>query len=83
MLYSPREQASGNAVIATANRLQYMSNSDKLSYSTELLDRGVISINEAREVWNMAPVDDGDQRIIRGEYYKTDEKLGENDDGEE
>lgn len=83
MLFTLREQSSGNEVIATANRLQYMSNKDKLNYSKELLDRGVISINEAREVWNMAPVDGGDQRVIRGEYYATDDKLGEDEDAEE
>ena len=83
MLFTLREQSSGNEIIATANRLQYMSNKDKLNYSKELLDRGVISINEAREVWNMAPVDGGDQRVIRGEYYATDDKLGEEEDAEE
>ena len=41
----------------------------------ELLDRGLFSINEAREVWNLAPVENGDTRVIRGEYYSADDKL--------
>lgn len=75
MLFSFREQTQGNRVIATANRLQYMSNQDKLKVSAEMLDRGIMSINEIREIWNLAPVDDGDVRIIRGEYYSVDDKL--------
>ena len=43
-----------------------------------MLDRGVMSINEIRELWNLTPVDGGDRRIIRGEYYDADEKM-END----
>lgn len=75
MFFTLREQTNGNKVMATANRLQYMSNADKLNVATQLLDRGIISINDAREIWNMAPVEGGDQRIIRGEYYNADEKI--------
>ena len=77
MLFTLREQSTGNRVIATANRLQYMSNSDKLAVSAQLLDRGIMSINDVREIWNLAPVDGGDVRIIRGEYYSTNEKIEE------
>lgn len=80
MLFTFREQSQGNAVMATANRLQYMSNADKLQVSTQLIDRGIISLNDAREIWNMTPVDGGDARIIRGEYYNADEKISENTD---
>jgi hypothetical protein len=41
-----------------------------------MLDRGVMSINEIRDIWNLAPVEDGDRRIIRGEYYDASEKVG-------
>ena len=75
MLFTFREQGQGNKVMATANRLQYMTNADKLQVSAQLLDRGLISLNEAREIWNLAPVEDGDTRIIRGEYYDAAEKL--------
>lgn len=77
MFFTLREQSSGNAVHATANRLQYLSNSDKLNVSSQMLDRGIMSINDVREIWNLPPVEDGDVRIIRGEYYTTDEKVGE------
>ena len=71
----------GSGVIATANRLQYMSNKDKLEVSSQMLDRGIFSLNEVREIWNLAPVDGGDVRIIRGEYYTTDEKVADAADG--
>ena len=84
MLFTFREQSQGNRVMATANRLQYMSNKDKLDVSAQMLDRGIMTINEIREIWNLAPVEGGDSRIIRGEYYSTDEKLeGENDNEEQ
>ena len=80
MLYTLREQSEGNAVTATANRLQYMSNQDKLNVSAQLLDRGIMSINDVRDIWNLAPVEGGDARIIRGEYYNASERVG-NDEG--
>ena len=80
MLFTLREQSTGNEVMATANRLQYMSNADKLNVSSQLLDRGIMSINDVREIWQLPPVEGGDSRIIRGEYYTTDEKLTEGGD---
>lgn len=77
MLFTLTEQSFGNAVMATANRLQYLSNAEKLNVSAQLLDRGIISINDAREIWNLPPVEGGDARIIRGEYYNADEKVTE------
>ena len=81
MLFTLREQSQGNNVTATANRLQYMSNSDKLNVSSQLLDRGIMSINDVRDIWNLPPVEGGDARIIRGEYYNADEKVGEDEQG--
>ena len=77
MLFTFREQGSGNFVMLTANRLQYMTNNDKLNVSAQLLDRGVMSINDIREIWNLEPVEGGDVRIIRGEYYDANTKLEE------
>ena len=76
-MFSPRERAQGTEIMATSNRLQYLSNADKLNVSSQLLDRGIFSINDVREIWNIPPVDGGDVRVIRGEYYDADEKLTE------
>ena len=85
MLFTLREQSQGNEVLLTANRLQYMANSDKLNVSSQLLDRGIMSINDVREIWNLPPVEGGDARIIRGEYWNAEEKINEeniNEDGQ-
>ena len=79
-LFTERERAQGTHLMATANRLQYMTNSDKLNVTAQLLDRGLFSLNEAREIWNLPPVENGDQRVIRGEYYSADEKLTPTED---
>ena len=83
MLFTFREQTQGNRLMATANRLQYMSNTDKLQVSAQMLDRGIMSINDVREIWNLPPVEGGDARIIRGEYYNADEKVAEEQTNEE
>lgn len=72
-IFSERERAGGSHLIANANRLQYMNTTQKVSVATAMLDRGVMSINEARELLNYEPVDGGDVRTIRGEYKATDE----------
>lgn len=82
MLFTFREQTAGNEVMLTANRLQYLSNADKLAVSSQMLDRGIMSINDVREIWNLPPVDGGDARIIRGEYYNADEKVNEGENNE-
>ena len=87
--YTERERAMGAAIFANANRLQYMTTSAKVSMAQQLLDRGVMSINEARLMFNLEPVDGGDVRTIRGEYKDANgvqeaPQEGEtNDDSEE
>ena len=83
MLFSERERAQGTEIMATSNRLQYLSNADKLNVSSQMLDRGIMSINDVREIWNLPPVEGGDRRIIRGEYYNADDKLEEQPTEEE
>ena len=74
MFFSNREQAFGSKIVATSNRLQYMSNSDKLKVSAQMADRGLMTINEIRDIWNLPPVEDGDVRTVRGEYYTMGEE---------
>ena len=76
-IFTDRERASGSYVMATANRLQYMSTADKLNISAQMADRGIFSLNEVREIFNLPSIDGGDVRIIRGEYYNANTKLVE------
>ena len=80
MLFSERERAQGSYLIASANRLQYMSTTQKVQMAKELGDRGAILIDEIRELFNYSPLPDGAGQVapIRGEYKATDE-LGGND----
>ena len=70
-LFSEREISIGAEVIFTANRVQYMSFKDKLDYVRSMTDRGLMLIDEAREVFNLAPLpnNEGKKRLSRGEYY--------------
>jgi len=81
MLFSPSEQGHGSAVYVTANRLQYMPVSQKISMARELGDRGMILIDEARALFNYPPLpdDQGKQAPIRGEFYMVGEDQGEED----
>ena len=72
MLFTPMEQATGNMFMLTANRIQFMTNNEKLNVSASMADRGLMTINEIREIWNLAPVEGGDRLIARGEYYFID-----------
>lgn len=75
MLFTMRERSQDNYVMATANRLQYMSNADKLKVSAQMADRGLMTRNEIREIWNLAPLPEpfGSQLPARGEYYNVNE----------
>ena len=77
MLFTFREQSQGNYVMATANRIAYMSNADKLNVSAQMADRGLMTRNEIREIWNLPPLPApyGDQLPVRGEYYNVNDNA--------
>lgn len=72
MIFTPIEQSTGNEFMLTANRIQFMTNQDKLNVSSQMADRGLMTINEIRAIWNLPPIDGGDRLIARGEYYFID-----------
>ena len=55
-------------IVWSANRLQYMTNADKLQVSSQMFDRGILSTNDVMDIWNLPHVEDGDKRYIRKEY---------------
>lgn len=83
MLYTPIEINTGNSFMFSANRIQFMSNGDKLNFVTSMADRGLATINELRDVLNMPPVEGGDRLIARGEYYYMDPTADPNKQEEE
>lgn len=83
-LFTERERGHGNEIIFEANRLQYASARTKIALAREMMPMGVLSVNEVREIFNMPPVDGGDERIKSLNYVNADKadqyQLGNNDD---
>ena len=72
MLFTSVEQSTGNLFALTANRIQFMTNSEKLNISSSMADRGLMTINEIRAIWQLPPIEGGDRLVARGEYYYMD-----------
>ena len=73
--FTESEIQRGSFVMLTANRLQYMSTTEKLNVSAQLADRGILNRDEIREIWNLPPIPEGAGQAytIRGEYYLLNE----------
>ncbi|MBR5878270.1 MAG: phage portal protein [Akkermansia sp.] len=71
MTYSHNERTRKNAIVWSANRLQYMTNTDKLQVSSQMFDRGILSTNDVMDIWSLPHVEDGDKRYIRKEYTEV------------
>ncbi len=67
--------------MATASQIQFMTNADKLNVSAQMADRGLMTRNEIREIWNLPPLPEpiGSQLPVRGEYYNANEEVNSND----
>ena len=67
-MFSDRERAQGSLLMATSNRLQYMTTKEKLDVSSAMFDRGIWNRDDVRDMWNMVPLPDGQGQayIIRG-----------------
>lgn len=62
-VFTRREQRFGNTIIFEANRLEFASINSKTSMIKELIQFGLLSINDARDILNLPPVEDGDRRV--------------------
>ena len=74
-IFSDRERAQGSLLMASSNRLQYMTTTEKLNVSSQMADRGILNRDEIREIWNLPPLPNGQGQAytIRGEYYLMNE----------
>ena len=81
MVFTERERNGGNAITFAGDRLQYMNISSKISMAQQLGDRGILTIDEIRALFNYDPLPDGVGEHVpaRGEYYFVDE--GKEDGG--
>lgn len=64
-IFSDREIGHGNAIIFESNRLQYASNTTKVTVARLLTDIGAASIDQILEIFNMAPIggEEGSRRV--------------------
>lgn len=73
MTYSQAEIARGKEILFTVNRLQHMTMADKLSTVTQLFDRGMMNMDEGREVFQLPALDTPDSKryYIRRDYAEV------------
>ena len=83
-LFTPTQKNFGNEIIFESNRLQYASNKTKI----ELLSKAtnIMTMNELREIFNLAPREDGDVILIDQNHSvleDTNEEQGGNENEEQ
>lgn len=84
-IFTEREKGFGNEVIFESNRLAYASNSTKLAM-VAMVDRGALTPNEWRQMFNLSPVEGGDKPIRRLDTAQVDDKevdKKDNDNGKD
>lgn len=78
-VFTSRERGHGAEIIFESNRMQYASNSTKLAM-VALVDRGALTPNEWRMIFNLSPVDGGDKPIRRLDTAQVSEESKKQED---
>ena len=65
--FTMRERPT-NQIMFSSNRMEYASASSKRNMGKDMTDRGLMKVNEVREMLQLPPVEGGDVFILRGEY---------------
>lgn len=73
-LFTDREIGFGNKIVFEANRLQYASAKTKIALIKEMMPLGLFTVNEAREIFNLASIDGGDKRLVSLNYVDADKQ---------
>lgn len=81
-IFTERERAFGNKVWYESNRLQFASAKTKISM-VALVDRGLMTPNEYRALFNMAPYEGGDEFVLRLDTSKTGDTTNGTEENEE
>ena len=71
MLFTERERSFGNFVEISSNRLSNISMANKINFVTTMVDRGMLTVDEVREIFGFGEMPDDKGKItpIRGEYH--------------
>lgn len=79
-LFTRRERGFGNKIVFESSNLIYANTNTKLSF-VSMVDRGALTPNEWRMLFNMAPVDGGDVPIRRLDTQAIqDVKVGDDNE---
>ena len=72
-IFTPTQKFFGNKIVFESNRLQYASNNTKI----ELIRyaSNIMTVNEQREVFNLAPIEGGDIFLI-DQNHEANENIG-------
>ena len=62
-IFNDRERAFGNEIVFESGRLQFTANATKVNLIKELMPLGLLTVNQALEILNLAPVEGGDRRL--------------------
>ena len=78
LLFTENERNFGNKITFEANRLQYASNTTKISIVEKLAPLGVLRKNAILEIFNMAPLPDEEgNKVIQSLNWINAEKADE------
>jgi HK97 family phage portal protein len=75
-IFTDREISFGAEIWYESNRLQFASAKTKISM-VSLVDRGLMTPNEYRALFNMAPYEGGDEFVLRLDTSKTGDTTGD------
>ncbi|MGM9570711.1 MAG: phage portal protein [bacterium] len=73
-LFTEEEKAKGNEVIFVTNKLEYTSLKSKVSMAQVLMQTGIFTVNEFREIFGFESIQDGDSRLVSLNYVKSDKQ---------
>lgn len=79
-IFTPTEKNFGNEILFESNRLQYASNKTKIEMIRYC--GNILTMNEQREIFNLAPVDGGDVFMIDQNHTMNDgvgDEIGNDD----
>ena len=85
-LFTEEEKARGNEIVFTTNKLEYTSLQSKVNMAQVLMQTGIFTVNEFREIFGFEAINDGDSRLVSLNYVNSDKqnqyqlgKEGENE----
>lgn len=73
-LFTDRERGCGNKIVFTSNRLQFATLQTRAAIGKDLFDRGIMTINEYRELMYLPQIDDGNVRMVSLNFVKADDQ---------